>query len=64
LIANVLGSHEAPWAVAVFSGTSTRQDVVRRTRTVLPLAFRREIERGKPVTEMRRTHGGSRLWTV
>jgi Uma2 family endonuclease len=31
---------------------------------VLPLAFRRRIQRGKPVTVIRRTHGRSRLWTV
>jgi Uma2 family endonuclease len=31
---------------------------------VLPLAFRRKIQRGKPVTEVRRTHGRSRLWTL
>jgi Uma2 family endonuclease len=31
---------------------------------MLPLAFRRKIQGGKPVTEIRRTHGRPRLWTV
>jgi hypothetical protein len=33
LIVNGLGSHEDPRAVAVFTETSTQQDVVRRTHT-------------------------------
>lgn len=32
--------------------------------TVLPLAFRRKIQGGKPVTEVRRTDGRPGLWTV
>jgi len=32
--------------------------------TVLPLAFRRKIQGGKPVTEVRRTDGQPSLWVV
>jgi Uma2 family endonuclease len=32
--------------------------------TVLPLAFRRKSQGGKPVTEIRRTDGNPGLWTV
>jgi hypothetical protein len=32
--------------------------------TVLPLAFRRKVQAGKPVTELRRTDGKPGVWTV
>ena len=42
-MANGLGSHEGPWAVGVFSETSTRQDLIglRRLLAAIKLANHR-----------------------
>jgi hypothetical protein len=46
-MANGLGSHEdSPRAVAVFSETSTREDVVRRTHTNICVVIQSQVELG------------------